>query len=59
MVISSPSFPNFKSWLVQKQTAIGKDFSNPLIADSLLKTIRDFFKETAKLFSKGTGSSNF
>nr|GEX03837.1 hypothetical protein [Tanacetum cinerariifolium] len=28
-----------KSWLVQKQTALGKDTSNPLIADSLLKTI--------------------
>ncbi|GJV98440.1 hypothetical protein Tco_1553692 [Tanacetum coccineum] len=37
----------FKSWLVQdqtvpvqKQTAFGKDKSNPLIVDSLLKTIR-------------------
>ncbi|GJW94583.1 hypothetical protein Tco_0174255 [Tanacetum coccineum] len=36
-----------KSWLVQdqtvpvqKQTAFGKDKSNPLIVDSLLKTIR-------------------
>nr|GEU39877.1 hypothetical protein [Tanacetum cinerariifolium] len=28
-----------KSWLVQKQTALGKDISNPLIVDSLLKTI--------------------
>nr|GEW72949.1 hypothetical protein [Tanacetum cinerariifolium] len=27
------------SWLVQKQTAPGKDKSNPLIVDSLLKTI--------------------
>nr|GEY21804.1 hypothetical protein [Tanacetum cinerariifolium] len=27
------------SWLVQKQTALGKDTSNPLIVDSLLKTI--------------------
>nr|GEY51919.1 hypothetical protein [Tanacetum cinerariifolium] len=27
------------SWLVQKQTALGKDSSNPLIVDSLLKTI--------------------
>nr|GEW91459.1 hypothetical protein [Tanacetum cinerariifolium] len=26
-------------WLVQKQTALGKDTSNPLIVDSLLKTI--------------------
>ncbi|GJY67585.1 hypothetical protein Tco_0469823 [Tanacetum coccineum] len=30
---------SIKSWLVQKQTAFGKDFSNPFIADSLLKTI--------------------
>nr|GEW64219.1 hypothetical protein [Tanacetum cinerariifolium] len=28
-----------KSWLVQKQTALGKDKSNPLTVDSLLKTI--------------------
>nr|GEX55337.1 hypothetical protein [Tanacetum cinerariifolium] len=28
-----------QSWLVQKQTALGKDISNPLIVDSLLKTI--------------------
>nr|GEU92776.1 putative ribonuclease H-like domain-containing protein [Tanacetum cinerariifolium] len=27
------------SWLVQKQTALGKDKSNPLTVDSLLKTI--------------------
>nr|GEZ81329.1 ribonuclease H-like domain-containing protein [Tanacetum cinerariifolium] len=30
---------NSHSWLVQKQTALGKDTSNSLIADSLLKTI--------------------
>ncbi|GJY17465.1 hypothetical protein Tco_0388956 [Tanacetum coccineum] len=30
---------NIKNWLVQKQTTFGKDFSNPFIADSLLKTI--------------------
>nr|GEV30936.1 hypothetical protein [Tanacetum cinerariifolium] len=29
----------FASWLVQKQTALGKDKSNLLIVDSLLKTI--------------------
>ncbi|GKF42341.1 hypothetical protein Tco_0125683 [Tanacetum coccineum] len=29
-----------KNWLVHKQTACGKDKSNPLIVDSLLKTIR-------------------
>ena len=28
-----------KSWLVQKQTAPGKDKSNPFTADGLLKTI--------------------
>ncbi|GJY62425.1 hypothetical protein Tco_0463082 [Tanacetum coccineum] len=33
-------FEDIKNWLVQKQTAFGKDFSNPFIADSLLKTIR-------------------
>ncbi|GJU33583.1 hypothetical protein Tco_1181937 [Tanacetum coccineum] len=30
---------NIKNWLVQKQTAFGKDFSNLFTADSLLKTI--------------------
>ncbi|GJU92000.1 hypothetical protein Tco_1304423 [Tanacetum coccineum] len=46
MVLNSPCF-TVKSWLVQdqtvpvqKQTAFGKDKSNPLIVDSLLKTIR-------------------
>ncbi|GJV86475.1 hypothetical protein Tco_1530413 [Tanacetum coccineum] len=29
---------NIKNWLVQKQMAFGKDFSNPFTADSLLKT---------------------
>ncbi|GJZ17413.1 hypothetical protein Tco_0553536 [Tanacetum coccineum] len=45
MVLNSPCFI-VKSWLfqdqtvpVQKQTAFGKDKSNPLIVDSLLKTI--------------------
>ncbi|GJT68867.1 hypothetical protein Tco_1020347 [Tanacetum coccineum] len=28
-----------KSWLVQDQTVLGKDYLNLLIADSLLKTI--------------------
>ncbi|GJS95537.1 hypothetical protein Tco_0802505 [Tanacetum coccineum] len=28
-----------KDWLVQEQTALGKDFSNPLMADNLLKII--------------------
>ncbi|GJV04054.1 hypothetical protein Tco_1337623 [Tanacetum coccineum] len=30
---------NDMSWLVQDQTVLGKDYSNLLIADSLLKTI--------------------
>nr|GEW70178.1 hypothetical protein [Tanacetum cinerariifolium] len=38
MVINSPWMLS-KNWLVQKQTALGKDSSNPLIVDSLLKTI--------------------
>ncbi|GKG40227.1 hypothetical protein Tco_0467004, partial [Tanacetum coccineum] len=28
-----------KDWLVQEQTALGKDFSNPLMADNLPKII--------------------
>ncbi|GJT28824.1 hypothetical protein Tco_0909099 [Tanacetum coccineum] len=39
MVISSLCLIDIKNWLVQKQTTFGKDFSNPFIADSLLKTI--------------------
>nr|GEY43850.1 retrovirus-related Pol polyprotein from transposon TNT 1-94 [Tanacetum cinerariifolium] len=49
MVINSPCLTHIKNWLVQeqtdlelaspKQTALGKDESNPLIVDSLLKTI--------------------
>ncbi|GKB92477.1 hypothetical protein Tco_0964749 [Tanacetum coccineum] len=30
---------DIKNWLVQKQMAFGKDFSNPFTAASLLKTI--------------------
>ncbi|GJS78578.1 hypothetical protein Tco_0728459, partial [Tanacetum coccineum] len=37
-VFNSPYFM-VKSWLVQDQTVLGKDYSNLLIADSLLKTI--------------------
>ncbi|GJU74645.1 hypothetical protein Tco_1266050 [Tanacetum coccineum] len=37
-VFKSPCFM-VKSWLVQDQTVLGKDYSNLLIADSLLKTI--------------------
>nr|GEW92852.1 hypothetical protein [Tanacetum cinerariifolium] len=36
--LASPEANDF-CWLVQKQTALGKDTSNPLIVDSLLKTI--------------------
>ncbi|GJZ20249.1 hypothetical protein Tco_0556839 [Tanacetum coccineum] len=48
MVISSPCLIDIKNWLCPeqrillaspKQMALGKDFSNPLIVDSLLKTI--------------------
>ncbi|GJY47974.1 hypothetical protein Tco_0437930 [Tanacetum coccineum] len=41
MVISSPCLYQSKRLLLAspKQTALGKDFSNPLIVDSLLKTI--------------------
>nr|GEW18674.1 hypothetical protein [Tanacetum cinerariifolium] len=49
MVLNSPCLTHIKnllvqikrslSWLVQKQTALGKDKRNPLIVDSLLKTI--------------------
>ncbi|GJW85054.1 putative ribonuclease H-like domain-containing protein, partial [Tanacetum coccineum] len=37
-VLNSPCFM-VKSWLVQDQTVLSKDYSNLLIADSLLKTI--------------------
>ncbi|GJY84534.1 hypothetical protein Tco_0497910, partial [Tanacetum coccineum] len=41
MVISSPCLIGIRTgyWLVQDQTVLGKDYSNLLIADSLLKTI--------------------
>ncbi|GJX10212.1 hypothetical protein Tco_0200071 [Tanacetum coccineum] len=48
MVISSPCLTDIKNWLVHskwlllassKQMTLGKDFSNPLIVDSLLNTI--------------------
>ncbi|GJT20031.1 hypothetical protein Tco_0878737 [Tanacetum coccineum] len=38
MVISSPCLTDIRNWLVQKQTAFGKDFSNLFTTDSLLKT---------------------
>ncbi|GKF01685.1 hypothetical protein Tco_0028608 [Tanacetum coccineum] len=39
MVISSPCLIDNKELTSPEQTAPGKDFSNPLIVDSLLKTI--------------------
>nr|GEZ55556.1 hypothetical protein [Tanacetum cinerariifolium] len=39
MVLNSPCLTHIKNWLVQKQTALGKDKSNPLIVDNLLKTV--------------------
>ncbi|GJZ78669.1 hypothetical protein Tco_0643506 [Tanacetum coccineum] len=43
MVFSSPCLTDIKNWLVQSkrllQTDFGKDFSNPLMVDSLPKTI--------------------
>ncbi|GKB50501.1 hypothetical protein Tco_0901254 [Tanacetum coccineum] len=39
MVISSPCLINNKELSNPEQTTTGKDFSNPLIVDSLLKTI--------------------
>ncbi|GJS88077.1 hypothetical protein Tco_0770713 [Tanacetum coccineum] len=39
MVISSPCLIDNKELTSPEQTATGKDFSNPLIVDSLLKTI--------------------
>ncbi|GJY62560.1 hypothetical protein Tco_0463217 [Tanacetum coccineum] len=41
MVISSPCLTDIKNWLLAspKQTALSKDISNPLIVDSLLKTV--------------------
>nr|GEX81386.1 putative ribonuclease H-like domain-containing protein [Tanacetum cinerariifolium] len=40
MVLNSPCpYWEYKNWLVQKQTALGKDTSNPLMADNLPKII--------------------
>ncbi|GJS55629.1 hypothetical protein Tco_0628991 [Tanacetum coccineum] len=36
MVISSQCLTDIKNWLVQNQTAFGKDFSNPFTTDSLI-----------------------
>nr|GEV09985.1 retrotransposon protein, putative, Ty1-copia subclass [Tanacetum cinerariifolium] len=38
-VLNSPCLIHKKNWLVQKQTALGKDSSNPLMADNLPKIV--------------------
>ncbi|GKA10838.1 hypothetical protein Tco_0690271 [Tanacetum coccineum] len=59
MVISLPCLTDIKNWQVQKQTTFGKDFLNPFIADSLLKTML-YSKELAspKQTSIGKDISN-
>ncbi|GKB74667.1 hypothetical protein Tco_0936079 [Tanacetum coccineum] len=52
-----------KNWLVQDQTVLGKDYSNLLIADSLLKTIwfiNDQYEELSipEQMATGKGTSN-
>ncbi|GJS94001.1 hypothetical protein Tco_0800969, partial [Tanacetum coccineum] len=42
MVINSPCLANKKELAIPGQTATGKEFSNPLMAGSLPKTIVDF-----------------
>ncbi|GJU52495.1 hypothetical protein Tco_1226209 [Tanacetum coccineum] len=39
MVINSPCLTDKKEWAIPRQTATGKEFSNPLMAGSLPKTI--------------------
>nr|GEV11396.1 hypothetical protein [Tanacetum cinerariifolium] len=39
MVINSPCLTHIKNWLVQEQTALGKDFSNPFMANNLPKIV--------------------
>ncbi|GJR72142.1 hypothetical protein Tco_0084507, partial [Tanacetum coccineum] len=47
MVINSPCLTDKKELAIPGQTAIGKEFSNPLMASSLPKTIRAKFWNTA------------
>ncbi|GJS78514.1 hypothetical protein Tco_0728395 [Tanacetum coccineum] len=56
MVISSPCLTDIKNWLVQKQTAFGKDFSNPFTADSLLNIL--FGSSTSPIASHAPSFSN-
>nr|GEV25392.1 copia protein [Tanacetum cinerariifolium] len=39
LVINSPCLTHIKNWLVQEKTALGKDFSNPFMADNLQNII--------------------
>ena len=39
MVINQPCLADINDWLVQEGTALGKDLSNPLIVDNLLKIV--------------------
>ncbi|GKB37042.1 hypothetical protein Tco_0881984 [Tanacetum coccineum] len=39
MMEKQAGFRKHKDWLVQEQTALGKDFSNPLMADNLPKIV--------------------
>ncbi|GJS84609.1 hypothetical protein Tco_0751150 [Tanacetum coccineum] len=68
MVISSPCLIDNKELTSPEQTAPGKDFSNPLIVDSLLKTIwlsmhhvflmKHWLVQSKRLL-KSTGSAGF
>ncbi|GJR30548.1 hypothetical protein Tco_1106780 [Tanacetum coccineum] len=39
-ILAELEFEEHKNWLVHKQTACGKDFSNPFMVDNLLKIVR-------------------
>ncbi|GKA26007.1 hypothetical protein Tco_0712116 [Tanacetum coccineum] len=47
MVINSPCLTDKKEWAIPRQTATGKEFSNPLMAGSLPKTTSTKFWNTA------------
>ena len=42
VVISPPCLTDKRDWLVQEQTALGKDFSNPLSACNLPKIVSPY-----------------
>nr|GEV12165.1 hypothetical protein [Tanacetum cinerariifolium] len=52
MVINSPCLTHIKNWLVQEQTALGKDFLNPFMADILPKIVKDVVKLQALIDRK-------